>query len=109
MAKSWRHSDVNVDRADVERALAQFVGEIQQVPPMYSAIKRDGQKLYDLARQGIEIEREARAVIIHSIELRDYQAPDVDHRRALLGGHLHPIDRARSGRGAGHGRSFDRH
>ncbi len=68
--------DVNVDRAEVERALAQFVGEIQQVPPMYSAIKRDGQKLYELARQGIEIERAARSVIIHSIELRDYQAPD---------------------------------
>jgi tRNA pseudouridine55 synthase len=68
--------DVNVDRTEVERALTHFVGEIQQVPPMYSAIKRDGQKLYELARQGIEIERAARSVIVHSIELRDYQAPD---------------------------------
>jgi tRNA pseudouridine55 synthase len=68
--------EVNVDRAEVERALARFVGEIQQVPPMYSAIKRGGQKLYELARQGIEIERAARSVIVHSIELRDYQAPD---------------------------------
>jgi tRNA pseudouridine55 synthase len=68
--------EVNIDRADVERTLAQFSGEIQQIPPMYSAIKRDGQKLYELARQGIEIERAARSVIVHSIELRDYQAPD---------------------------------
>ena len=68
--------DVNVDRTAVERALAQFVGEIRQVPPMYSAIKRDGQKLYELARQGIEIEREARSVVIRSIELRAYQPPD---------------------------------
>jgi tRNA pseudouridine55 synthase len=68
--------EVNIDRAEVERTLAQFSGEIQQIPPMYSAIKRDGQKLYELARQGIEIERAARSVIVHSIELRDYQAPD---------------------------------
>src|SRR5512139_1172233 len=64
---------VNVDRAAVEQALAHFVGEIQQVPPMVSAIKRDGQKLYELARQGLEIEREARTVVIRSIELCDYQ------------------------------------
>jgi tRNA pseudouridine55 synthase len=69
--------EVNVDRAAVERALAQFVGELQQVPPMYSAIKREGQKLYELARRGIEIEREARSVIVYSLELLDYQAPDV--------------------------------
>jgi tRNA pseudouridine55 synthase len=68
--------EVNVDRIEVERVLTQFIGEIQQVPPMYSAIKRDGQKLYELARQGIEIEREARSVIVHSIDLRDYHAPD---------------------------------
>jgi tRNA pseudouridine55 synthase len=69
--------DVNVDRVAVEQALTRFIGEIQQVPPMYSAIKREGQKLYELARQGIEIEREARSVIIHSIKLRSYQAPNV--------------------------------
>jgi tRNA pseudouridine55 synthase len=69
--------EVNVERAAVEQALAQFVGEIQQVPPMYSAIKRGGQKLYELARQGIEVERAARAVAIRSIELRAYQPPDV--------------------------------
>jgi tRNA pseudouridine55 synthase len=68
--------NVNVDRATVERALAQFAGEIQQVPPMVSAIKRGGQKLYELARQGIEIERAARPVVIRSIDLREYQPPD---------------------------------
>ncbi len=67
---------VNVERGEVERALAQFVGEIKQVPPMYSAIKREGQKLYEFARQGIEIEREARSVVVRSIELCSYQAPD---------------------------------
>ena len=69
--------EVSIDRAAVEQALAQFIGEIQQVPPMYSAIKRDGRKLYELARHGIEIERAARSVIVHSIELRDYAAPDI--------------------------------
>jgi tRNA pseudouridine55 synthase len=68
---------VDIDRAAVEQAVARFVGEIQQVPPMYSALKRDGRKLYDLARRGIEIERAARSVVIHSIELLDYQAPEV--------------------------------
>lgn len=68
---------VNVERTELEQALAQFVGALQQVPPMHSAIKRDGQKLYELARAGIEVEREARPVVIHSIELLDYQAPDV--------------------------------
>lgn len=68
---------VNVERAELEQALAHFVGALQQVPPMHSAIKRDGQKLYELARAGIEVEREARPVVIHSIELLDYHAPDV--------------------------------
>jgi tRNA pseudouridine55 synthase len=68
---------VQVNRVAIEPALTSFVGDIQQIPPMYSALKRDGQKLYDLARQGIEIEREARAVTVYSIDLLDYQAPDV--------------------------------
>ncbi|MEO6187125.1 MAG: tRNA pseudouridine(55) synthase TruB, partial [Steroidobacteraceae bacterium] len=49
--------------------LPQFLGPISQVPPMYSALKRDGQPLYRLARQGIEVEREARAVVIHQLTL----------------------------------------
>lgn len=48
---------------------AQFMGEISQIPPMYSALKHQGQRLYDLARKGVEVEREARQVTIHSIDL----------------------------------------
>ncbi len=50
------------------QAAQSFVGEIQQVPPMYSALKKDGMKLVDLARMGVTVEREARTVTIHSIE-----------------------------------------
>lgn len=53
----------------------QFSGEIQQVPPMYSALKRDGQKLYELARRGKTIELEPRPVTIHSYQIVLYNAP----------------------------------
>ncbi len=55
--------------AEFEAAMLSFLGEIDQVPPMYSAIKKDGKKLYELARDGIEIERESRRVNIYSLEL----------------------------------------
>lgn len=57
--------------ADVENALAQFRGRITQIPPMYSAVSRDGVRLYALARQGIEVERESREVEIYRLELTD--------------------------------------
>ncbi len=60
---------VNVTQAQVEAALEQFRGEIQQIPPMYSAIKIGGQKLYDLARKGREVERSSRAVTIFELTL----------------------------------------
>lgn len=63
--------EVTVKKEDVENALDFFKGEIKQLPPMYSAIKKDGVRLYDLARQGIEIEREEREVTIYSLELAD--------------------------------------
>ena len=56
----------------IEDALPAFRGEILQVPPMVSALKKDGVRLYELARQGIEIEREARAVTIHALEVEAY-------------------------------------
>jgi len=59
---------VQVGRADVERVLPRFLGVIQQVPPMHSALKRDGRPLYEYARKGIELEREARTVSVHSID-----------------------------------------
>lgn len=64
-----------VTRADVERELSQFLGHIQQMPPMYSAIKQGGRKLYDLARAGQTVEREARAVWIGELTLLDWSPP----------------------------------
>lgn len=61
-------SMANVDADAIERALAGFRGEIQQIPPMFSALKRDGQPLYKLARQGIDVERNPRAVTIYHLE-----------------------------------------
>jgi tRNA pseudouridine55 synthase len=58
-----------VDRDRLEEVLKDFRGEIQQVPPMYSALKHHGQRLYDLAYQGIEVERQPRPVVIHQLEL----------------------------------------
>ncbi|WP_086930296.1 tRNA pseudouridine(55) synthase TruB [Agarilytica rhodophyticola] len=61
-------------QAQVEAALVQFRGNIEQVPPMYSALKKDGQPLYKLARAGIEVEREARKVTIHAFDILDFSA-----------------------------------
>ena len=60
---------VNVTREDVERILEQFRGPIEQIPPMYSAIKIGGKKLYELARKGKEVERKARKIVIEELEL----------------------------------------
>lgn len=65
---------VSLRRAEVEAALHAFVGAIEQVPPMYSAIKRAGRPLYELARAGLEVERAPRAVTIHAIELLALEA-----------------------------------
>ena len=66
---------VDVTREQIDVVLAQFRGDILQVPPMYSALKRDGKPLYEYARAGITLEREARPVTIHLLEFVDYQAP----------------------------------
>lgn len=67
--------EVDVTLEQIEAALARFRGPILQVPPMYSALKRDGKALYEYAREGITLEREARPVTIHGLELVDYAAP----------------------------------
>jgi tRNA pseudouridine55 synthase len=67
--------DVDVTPAQIEEVLARFRGPILQTPPMHSALKRDGKPLYEYARAGIVLEREARALTIHALELIDYQAP----------------------------------
>ncbi|MDO7506628.1 tRNA pseudouridine(55) synthase TruB [Acinetobacter baumannii] len=56
----------------IEQTLEKFRGDIQQVPPMYSALKKEGKPLYELARKGIEIEREARLVTIYALELIEF-------------------------------------
>lgn len=65
---------VDVNEEQVREAAAAFVGEISQLPPMYSAISVNGQRLYDLARQGIEVEREARKINIYSLDFLDTNA-----------------------------------
>lgn len=60
---------VEFSQPELERALASFRGPIRQIPPMYSALKRNGRPLYELARQGVTVERAARTVTIHSLEL----------------------------------------
>ncbi|PID67162.1 MAG: tRNA pseudouridine(55) synthase TruB [Fusobacteriales bacterium] len=62
-----------VFREEVEKVIPKFLGEIKQVPPMYSALKVNGQKLYDLARQGITVERKARDINIEYIKFLDYE------------------------------------
>ena len=68
-------SDKTFTREDLEEAIKDFTGEITQIPPMYSALKVNGQKLYDLARKGIEVERKKRQVNIYSFEIIDFDFP----------------------------------
>jgi tRNA pseudouridine55 synthase len=63
--------EVDVTRAQLQAVIERFTGPIRQVPPMHSALKRDGKALYEYARAGIEVEREARAVTIHRIAIVD--------------------------------------
>jgi tRNA pseudouridine55 synthase len=64
----------------IEAALEKFRGTIEQVPPMYSALKHEGQPLYKLAREGKEVERKPREVTIHELELLGWEAPDLRFR-----------------------------
>ncbi len=77
---------VNVEKDQILEALSRFIGDIQQIPPMHSALKRNGRPLYELARQGIEVERAPRAVTIHSIECLDFSGDRVTVRVACTKG-----------------------
>ncbi|MDD7288253.1 MAG: tRNA pseudouridine(55) synthase TruB [Clostridiales bacterium] len=66
---------VEVTRDQVEAILDRFRGDLQQIPPMYSAVKKNGRKLYELARRGVEVERQPRPVTIHQLELLDQVSP----------------------------------
>ena len=71
---------VTADADAIEAALKQFRGTIEQVPPMYSAIRKGGQRLYELARKGVEVEREAREVTVYELTLLQWQSPDATLR-----------------------------
>ncbi len=73
-------TDVNVSYEDIERVIKSYIGEYFQLPPMYSAIKVDGKKLYELARQGKEIERERRKVHIKNITILEYSGEEQEVR-----------------------------
>jgi len=110
-----REDSSHLTRDDVEDVLRLFRGDILQMPPMYSAIKRDGRKLYDLARQGVTVEREPRPVTIHALTLTEWTPPELTlevtcsagtYIRSLaydlgetlgVGAHLTALTRTRSG------------
>ena len=71
-------AEVNITEEEVRKAILSFVGSYEQVPPMYSALKVNGQKLCDLARKGITVERKARPVTIHHIEIVRVELPEVE-------------------------------
>jgi tRNA pseudouridine55 synthase len=63
----------SITEDEVKRVCAQFVGEIQQVPPMFSALKKDGKPLYEYAREGIELDRPARTLLIHQLDVIKFE------------------------------------
>ena len=73
--KVLRTAEVTVTPEEVETAVLSFIGPYQQIPPMYSALKVNGKKLYELARKGIEVERKAREVQIFDLKILDIDLP----------------------------------
>ncbi len=68
----------NLSEEYIQGVLERFLGESYQVPPMYSALKRNGEPLYKLAQQGIEVERQPRKIVIHAIKLHAFRADELD-------------------------------
>jgi len=68
----------HITRQDVERVLADFIGDIEQIPPMHSALKKDGQRLYELARRGEEVERKPRPVHIYDLQLLGFEQGEME-------------------------------
>lgn len=75
-----RESEVTVTEEEVRNVILSFVGRYEQIPPMYSALKVNGQKLCDLARKGVTVERQARPVHIHEIEILQITLPRIRMR-----------------------------
>lgn len=110
--------EVNATEKEICDVVKGFIGEIKQIPPMFSAVKIDGKKLYELAREGKTVEREPRSITIHSIEIKhiDFENNSVEmlvdcskgtYIRTLCndigaalgcGGHMSALKRTRSGR-----------
>lgn len=111
-----RSDPSGVEREYIEDVLNRFLGQTEQVPPMFSALKRKGKRLYELARQGIEVEREPRSMTVHSIRLAGWNPPVATvhiecsrgfYMRSLAhdigvqlgcGAHLESLTRLRTGR-----------
>ena len=111
-----RRDSSGVTEEQVENVLLHFLGRIEQTPPMFSALKRRGKRLYELARQGIEVQREPRTMTVHSIRLTDWRPPIATvqiecsrgfYMRSLAhdigvelgcGAHLQSLTRLRTGR-----------
>lgn len=72
-----KEKEINIDSIEVENAIKEYIGDIDQIPPMYSALKINGQKLYDLARKGIEVERKSRTIHIYDICILSIDLPYV--------------------------------
>lgn len=71
-------AEVTVSEEEVKEVILSFIGDYEQIPPMYSALKVNGQKLCDLARKGVTVERKARPVTIHNIEITSIHLPEVE-------------------------------
>ena len=69
---------VNVSREDVHDAVQNFIGVLDQIPPMYSALKKDGKPLYELARQGVEVKRDPRRVSLYEFKLLNFDSDELD-------------------------------
>ena len=74
-------SDIEVSEETLKAVIPEFIGDVIQIPPMYSAVQVNGQRLYDLARKGVEVEREARQIQVFALELISY---DPDMRERIL-------------------------
>ncbi len=113
-----KQCDVSVSEAEIKKVIARFIGELEQIPPMYSAIKVEGKKLYELAREGVEVERQPRRITIYNIVIEkiDFDRNTIEmtvdcskgtYIRTLCndigealgcGGHMSALERTRSGR-----------
>ena len=78
--KILKETEVNSSVEEITLAINSFIGKIKQVPPMYSALKVNGKKLYELARAGIEIERAPRPIVIYEIDITDIKIPYIKFR-----------------------------